>query len=94
LYNRPEVATVPSRLSPSPLIIIKKNGSSYCGSLFHCWKPITTATNIRLHRNDFLQEKHAKWHPSGQCLLSWPPNSYNHERAMEVWPEYERTQKN
>jgi hypothetical protein len=34
-----------------------RNSSTYYGSLFHCWKPITAVTNCRLHSNDFLKEK-------------------------------------
>jgi hypothetical protein len=53
----------------SPLL---RNGSSYYGSLFHCWKLIARETNCRLHRNDFLKDKYTKWHPSWRCLLSRP----------------------
>jgi hypothetical protein len=60
------------------------NGCSYYGSLFHCWKRITTTKNCRLHKNDFLKEEYAKWHASGLCLLSRPPNRYNQEQAVEV----------
>jgi hypothetical protein len=58
---------------------------------FNCWKLITTqwivkttATDCRLHSNDFVKEKYAKRQPSRLCLLYWPHSSYNQERAVEV----------